>query len=92
MTFSSSHGEYKKNFKNTDEGNVTIVKNKIPKYVVVYESYTEKHFIYLSHITDESNILSCYRHFYRESARKDDFCRGLQKRIWRKQKAAQFFP
>ena len=38
---------------------------------MVFESYTELRFIYLSHITDESNILSCHHHFYRESARKD---------------------
>ena len=38
---------------------------------MVFESYTELRFIYLSHITDESNILSCHHHFYQESARKD---------------------
>ena len=32
-------------------------------YTVVFESYRELYFIYLSHINDESNILSCHDHF-----------------------------
>ena len=43
--------------------NYTLEKNKLPVYTVVFESYRELHFIYLSHINDESNILSCHDHF-----------------------------
>ena len=43
--------------------NYTLEKNKFPVYTVVFESYRELHFIYLSHINDESNILSCHDHF-----------------------------
>ena len=43
--------------------NYTLEKNKLPVYTVVFESYRELHFIYLSNINDESNILSCHDHF-----------------------------
>ena len=33
------------------------------EYAVLFELYRELHFIYLSHITNVSNILTCHDHF-----------------------------
>ena len=73
MIWISFSCEYQKGKRNIDEENVAVIKNKLSKYVVVFEWYTEPRLFYyvIYRLVKYSKLP---RPLYRESASKEDFC------------------
>ena len=58
-----------------DEENVEIVKEKLPRFLAAFETFTDAHVTYSSHLQDEASFARCQEQFSLESLRVDDYCR-----------------
>ena len=62
----------------SSEGDASRVKEKMSEFVAAFAAFHEAHAVYMSYLSDESNVLRCRESFERESVRKDDFIHEVQ--------------